>query len=319
MKKFYSLFAAIILAFAALSVVAAPASAREGKGEKRSSAARVSVPLNLAILIQDDLVSRVGNEIGVTREFINELPAGSQVMVGYIRAGSLQVAQPFTNDLAKAGKALRMPVGSTAASPYNPYVEVRDALKRFPAGGTNRNALLLVSDGLDTSRGFDFTSSVNSIDLDRAVSEAKKRDVVVYSFYAPSVGLTSQQPAGRLLRPERAQPPLQRDGRTRLLPGHRLRHLRRVLQAPEQDHQRAVRQGLLKPPAATADDRRERRRGPIPGGAFFVRPRVEKSLARANPTVVKFAPLAPQPRPAAVDGRARFLRHWRGLHTRHER
>ena len=191
MKKFYSLFAAIILAFAALSVVAAPASAREGKGEKRPSAARVSVPLNLAILIQDDLVSRVGNEIGVTREFINELPAGSQVMVGYIRAGSLQVAQPFTSDLAKAGKALRMPVGSTAASPYNPYVEVRDALKRFPAGGTNRNALLLVSDGLDTSRGFDFTSSVNSIDLDRAVSEAKKRDVVVYSFYAPSVGLTS--------------------------------------------------------------------------------------------------------------------------------
>jgi hypothetical protein len=70
-------------------------------------------------------------------------------------------------------------------------VEVRDALKRFPAGGTNRNALLLVSDGLDTSRGFDFTSSVNSIDLDRAVSEAKKRDVAVYSFYAPSVGLTS--------------------------------------------------------------------------------------------------------------------------------
>jgi hypothetical protein len=138
-----------------------------------------------------DLVSRVGNEIGVTREFINELPAGSQVMVGYIRAGSLQVAQPFTNDLAKAGKALRMPVGSTAASPYNPYVEVRDALKRFPAGGTNRNALLLVSDGLDTSRGFDFTSSVNSIDLDRAVSEAKRRDVVIYSFYAPSVGLTS--------------------------------------------------------------------------------------------------------------------------------
>ncbi len=187
MRKFYSLVAAIILAFAALNGVATPASARDQKGERR-----VSVPLNLAILIQDDLVSRVGNEINVTREFINSLPTGSQVMVGYIRAGSLQVAQPFTSDLKSAGKALRVPVGSTSASPYNPYVEVRDALKRFPASGGNHNALLLISDGLDTSRGFDFSSSVNSIDLDRAVREAKRRDVAIYTFYAPSVGLTSR-------------------------------------------------------------------------------------------------------------------------------
>lgn len=191
MKKFNSVIAVIILAFATLSAVAVPAFARDGKGEKRSASARVRVPLNLAILIQDDLVSRVGNEINATREFINDLPAGSQVMVGYIRAGSLQVTQPFTNDLKQAGKALRIPVGSTAASPYNPYVEVRDALKKFPQGGANRNALLLISDGLDTSRGFDFSSSVNSIDLDRAVREAKKREVAIYSFYAPSVGLTS--------------------------------------------------------------------------------------------------------------------------------
>jgi hypothetical protein len=191
MKKLYTLFAAIILAFAAVSAGAAPAAAREEKGGRSAAAARVSVPLNLAILIQDDLVSRVGNEIKVTRQFINHLPAGSQVMIGYIRAGSLQVAQPFTTDLAQAGKALRMPVGSTAASPYNPYVELRDALKQFPAGGTNRNAVLLVSDGLDTSHGFDYSSSVNSHDLRRAVIEAKKRYVAVYTFYAPSVGLTS--------------------------------------------------------------------------------------------------------------------------------
>src|SRR5688572_16563504 len=64
-------------------------------------------PLNLAVLIQDDLVPQVGNELGVTREFIRSLPAGSQVMVGYITSGSLQVRQPFTNDLEKAAKSLR--------------------------------------------------------------------------------------------------------------------------------------------------------------------------------------------------------------------
>src|SRR5882724_1970187 len=62
-------------------------------------ASRVQAPLNIAILIQDDLVSRVGNELGVTRDFITSLPPGSRVMVGYITSGTLQVRQPFTTDL----------------------------------------------------------------------------------------------------------------------------------------------------------------------------------------------------------------------------
>ena len=75
-------------------------------------------PLNIAVLIQDDLVSQVANEIGVTKEFIRSLPQGSRVMVGYLRAGSLQVKQPFTTDLEAAAKSLRMPVASTASSPF---------------------------------------------------------------------------------------------------------------------------------------------------------------------------------------------------------
>ena len=186
MKKINTLFAAVLLAVFALGAAVAPASAQSKKASER-----LSQPVNLAVLIQDDLVSRVGNELGVTADFIRELPEGSTVMVGYIRSGSLQVRQPFTNDLAAAARALRIPVGSTSASPYNPYVQVRDAIKLFPEGGANRNTLLLISDGLDTSRGFDYSSSVDSIDLNRAVSEAKRRGVSVYSFFAPSAGLTS--------------------------------------------------------------------------------------------------------------------------------
>ncbi len=189
MKKMYTTLAAIILVVAAsLGAVAAP---QNSKREGRAGETTVRVPLNLAVLIQDDLVPRVGNELKITGEFIRSLPAGSRVMVGYIRAGSLQVRQAFTADLEQASRSLRIPVGSTAVSPFNPYVEVREALRQFPEGGSNRNALLLISDGLDSSRGFDFSSAVNSIDLERAVREAKQRDVAVYSFYAPSVGLTS--------------------------------------------------------------------------------------------------------------------------------
>jgi hypothetical protein len=158
----------------------------------KKESASVRVPLNLAILIQDDLTSRVGNEIGVTRDFIRSLPDGSRVMVAYITSGSLQVRQPFTTDVNRAADSLRIPMASTAASSYNPYVEVVQALKKFDSSWKGHNAALLISDGLDVSRGFDPTSAGHTVDIDRAISEANRRDVAIYSFYAPSVGLTSR-------------------------------------------------------------------------------------------------------------------------------
>ncbi len=72
----------IMMSVGAFSV----ASAKGGAKAKETEPLRVRDPLNIAVLIQDDLISRVGNEIGVTREFIRSLPAGSRVMVGYITA-----------------------------------------------------------------------------------------------------------------------------------------------------------------------------------------------------------------------------------------
>jgi hypothetical protein len=111
-------------------------------------------------------------------------------MVGYITSGTLQVRQPFTTDLEKAARSLRIPTASRSSSPFNPYVEVIEALRKFEKGGTNANALLLISDGLDTSRGFDSTAAGHTLDIDRTISEANKRHVSIFSFYAPSVGLS---------------------------------------------------------------------------------------------------------------------------------
>src|SRR5437762_2706170 len=149
MRKLFSVLAAILLA-ASLGALAAPASAQSKKGSKAEAVARVSTPLNLAVLVQDDLVSRVGNELKVTSEFIQSLPAGSRVMVGYIRTGSLQVRQPFTTDLSAAARALRIPVGSSSAAPYSPYSQVHDAIRQFSSDCSNRKPVLLISDGLAT-------------------------------------------------------------------------------------------------------------------------------------------------------------------------
>jgi hypothetical protein len=192
-RKIYSILTALILvAAASLSAGASGSTLSHGVDKKGAEEPRVETPLNLAVLVQDNLVSRVGNEMKVTRDFIRQLPAGSRVMVGYITSGTLQVVQPFTENFEGAANTLRPPRASESVSSYNPYVEVIEALRRFPSEGTNRNAILLISDGLDISHGFDVASSVNSVDLGRAIREAKRRNVAVYSFFAPSVGLTSQ-------------------------------------------------------------------------------------------------------------------------------
>lgn len=153
----------------------------------RSAADRA--PLALTLLVQDDLASPIGLEIRGLADFIRSLPQGSHVQVGYLRSGSLQLRQKFTTDLERAAKALRVPIGSPSAAPYNPYVQIYDSLKRYggvPLG--TRRAVLVISDGLDLSRGFDSSSPTQSVDLDRAIGEAQRRSVAIYGIYAPTAG-----------------------------------------------------------------------------------------------------------------------------------
>jgi len=145
-----------------------------------------SSPITIAVLIQEDLVPSVGTEIKSLAEFIRKLPKGSRVMVGYLRTGTLQVKQKFTNDLERAASALRPPAGFASVGPYNPYVEVIEALKKFESQPQGRRAILLVSDGLDISRGVDSSSPTESIDLQRAINESQRRGVAIYGFYAPT-------------------------------------------------------------------------------------------------------------------------------------
>src|SRR5689334_16622358 len=187
-RKVLAFAVAFLVAFGAIGV----ASAKVNVNKEEQHSLQSIEPLNLAVLIQDDLVSQVANEIGVTKDFIRSLPEGSKVMVGYITTGTLQVRQPFTTDLEKAASSLRIPLASRGSSAFNPYVEVIEALKKFDSNGTNANAVLLISDGLDTSRGFDSTAAGHTLDIERTIKDANRRHVSIFSFYAPSVGFTSR-------------------------------------------------------------------------------------------------------------------------------
>ncbi|HYP53895.1 MAG TPA: hypothetical protein VEQ42_10175 [Pyrinomonadaceae bacterium] len=167
----------------------------------------VRSPLSLAILIQDDLSSSISTEIREIAAFIRRLPPGTRVFVGYLRGGSLQVRQRFTNDLERAARSLRIPVSSSAVAPFNPFAQTIEALRRFESQPQGRRAVILFSDGVDTSRGFDSSTPSQSVDLQRAINEAQRRSVAVFAVYAPTVGVTGN---GRSILAGNGQGSLQR-------------------------------------------------------------------------------------------------------------
>jgi VWFA-related protein len=145
-------------------------------------------PMTLAVLIQDDLVSSVSVEARTIATFIRNQPGGSRVMVAYIRQGTLDVRRKFTNELPRAAESVRPPQGFASAAPFNPYVEIIEGLKRFDSQPLGRRAMIVVSDGVDVSRGLESSTPSQSIDLQRAINEAQRRSVAIYSIFAPAAG-----------------------------------------------------------------------------------------------------------------------------------
>ncbi|MCZ2392006.1 MAG: hypothetical protein LC113_13135 [Acidobacteria bacterium] len=145
------------------------------------------VPITLAVLIQDELISSFNLELRPIADFIKQLPEGSRVMVGYIRGGSVGTRQRFTTDLVKAADSLRVVSGSSASVGTGPYGGVAATVKRFESMPAGRRAILLVSDGFDITEGDSPSSVIHAPDLEKAISRAQRASVAVYSFYFPTV------------------------------------------------------------------------------------------------------------------------------------
>ncbi len=145
-------------------------------------------PIIVAVLIQDNLVGRVNNEFGEIKDFIRDLPQNSRVMIGYITMGSLDVRQEFTTDKEKATNSLRILISNNIATPFSPYLQVKDALEMFKDQPKDaRRMLLMISDGLDDNFGFRSSSPSSSLYLDQTITEAQRQGVAVFTIYAPSV------------------------------------------------------------------------------------------------------------------------------------
>ena len=142
--------------------------------------------LSIAIVIQDDLTSSFNLQLRDIRDFIEGLPPGTRVMTAYSRSGTIEVRQRFTDDLTLAAKSLRAVSGSPTMGPRSPFDGVQEVSSRFDAVPAGRRAILLFSDGLDSSEGLNLASIAQSLSLQQAILKAQRRSIAVYSFYGPT-------------------------------------------------------------------------------------------------------------------------------------
>ncbi|MGD0164382.1 MAG: hypothetical protein ABSB39_18070 [Candidatus Sulfotelmatobacter sp.] len=147
-----------------------------------------SSPLDLFVLIDDAAWSSVSSQFGDLREFIYSLPRTTSVGVGYMRNGTVRVAQDLTTDHRQATNALRIPLGSPGVY-GSPYLSVIDLMKRWPEN-SNRREIVMITDGVDRLHGYPHSRGLApmSPDVSSASTVAQRTGTIIHSIYTRGVG-----------------------------------------------------------------------------------------------------------------------------------
>jgi hypothetical protein len=143
--------------------------------------------LDLFILLDDASNTTLGTHLDELRTFINAQPSTTAVGVGYMQNATVQIAQNFTTDHAKAAKAIRLPLGRPGAY-GSPYLSVIDLMKRWPESSSRRE-VVMVTDGIDRAhRGLRWPGLTTVPDVDSAGEVAMRTGTMIHTIYAPGVG-----------------------------------------------------------------------------------------------------------------------------------
>jgi len=153
----------------------------------------------VAFLIDDGLRTSVGRQLSDIKGFINSLPHGTEILVGYMQNGRVIPQQPFTTDLKAAAGNLRIPLGSAGAS-ASPYFCLSDFVKNWPGGAEGSSSqgsllapkarfVIMLTNGVDPYNGSVSPLNQNSVYVDTAIRDAQRAGIPVYSIYYGNAGI----------------------------------------------------------------------------------------------------------------------------------
>jgi hypothetical protein len=138
--------------------------------------------LELFVLLDDGASPSIGSQFDDLRAFMLLQPDTTMVGVGYMRDGTVDIAQAPTIDHAAAASSLRLPLGNGGAF-SSIYLSLSDLIKRWPTSPA-RHEILVISDGIDYFGG---SGPVNSY-VDTLIDDAQKTGVLIHAIYASGVG-----------------------------------------------------------------------------------------------------------------------------------
>jgi hypothetical protein len=163
------------------------------------------IPANgaqVAILIDDGLRSSINLQLNDIRAFIQSLPAGTGIFVGYMQNGRIIPASSddhgFTTDHAAAASGIRISQG-IAGVDASPYFCLSDFVKNWPGdseiqqsqprqAGRKARFVLMLTNGVDPYNGSTSITNQNSPYVQNAINDAQRGGVAVYSIYYGETG-----------------------------------------------------------------------------------------------------------------------------------
>jgi VWFA-related protein len=120
------------------------------------------------------------------RNFFETLPANTQVAVGSLHDGELQLRQAFTTDHRMAAEALKAPSAQSESSDSS-YSALLYLAKRWPSEEpVGRRAVLMLTDGSDRDYG---ASADNDPYVEAAIRNSQIAGIAVYSVYLRGAGV----------------------------------------------------------------------------------------------------------------------------------
>jgi hypothetical protein len=165
----------------------------------------------IALLIDDGLRTSMGRELDSLRAFVQSLPAGTEVFIGYMQNGRVVSARGgdpgFTTDHAAAAAAIRISMGVPGAD-ASPYFCLSDFVKNWPGDSemqhpqTSQQAsrkarfVLMITNGVDPYNGSTSIMNQDSPYVQAAVTDAQRAGVPVYSIYFGDTGFGRRRGAG---------------------------------------------------------------------------------------------------------------------------
>jgi hypothetical protein len=139
----------------------------------------------MLLLIDDSAGGSFDTEIPEVKKFVNSLPAGVSIGIGYMRNGMAEMTSDFTEDHAKAASTIRLPEGVGGAD-VSPYDSLTDAIKKWPVKeGVDRREVVMISSGIE---GLGGGLPPENPYVNASIASAQKAGVVVYAIYNPSFG-----------------------------------------------------------------------------------------------------------------------------------